>query len=270
MVEEERLLETAIAAARAAGAILRERFARPHEVTTKGLRNFVTEADVLAQDAIVAVIRARYPDHQIYTEESGQVLGSDPLHRWFVDPLDGTTNYARGIPYFSVSIAIECEGELQVGVIYDPLGERLFQAQAGEGAYLNDARLAVSERGRLIDALLDLGWARSQAARLECLRAAAILGPLLGSARTMGSAALGLAAVAAGWEEIFFHAELSPWDMAAGALLVCEAGGTVTTIAGGAWDVWAGGILASNGLLHAEVLRLLAQERQAAGIEETK
>ncbi len=267
------MLDTAIAAARAAGAILRERFARPHEVTSKGLRNLVTEADILAQDAIVATIRTRYPDHQIYTEESGQVLGNDPSHRWLVDPLDGTTNYARGIPYFSVSIAIERDGALQAGVIYDPLGERLFQAAAGEGAYLDGKRLAVSERADLIDAILDLGWARRQAARLECLRAADVLGPRLGSARTMGSAALGLAAVAAGWEEIFFHAELAPWDMAAGALLVREAGGMVTTIAGGVWDVWAGGILASNGLLHEEVLRLLAQSgapRVPGRVTETK
>lgn len=251
----ESLLETALAAARAAGQILRERFAGPHEVTSKGLRDLVTEVDLAAQEAIVARIRARFPGHQVWTEEAHRALGHDSSHRWFIDPLDGTTNYARGIPYFSVSIAVERGGELQVGVVYDPLGERLFHAATGEGAYLNGVRLAVSDRTRLIDALLDLGWARSQPARLGACRVAAAIGPYIGSARTMGSAALGLAAVAAGWEDVFFHPELAPWDMAAGVILVREAGGTVTTAEGREWDVFAGSCLASNGLLHQAALQ---------------
>ncbi len=252
------MLNTAVAAAVAAGRILKERFAGPHQVSVKGLRDLVTEADVLAQEAIIGVIRAHFPDHEIWSEEASRALGTDSTHRWLVDPLDGTTNYARGIPYFSVSIAVECWGELRAAVVYDPLGERLFQAGAGEGAFLNGERLQVSRRSELIDALLDLGWARSPQARNDSVRVAAALGPWIGSVRTMGSAALGLAAVAAGWEEIYYHPELSPWDMAAGVLLVREAGGTVATVRGEEWTPLSGGCLATNGRLHQEVLRRLA------------
>ncbi len=254
------MLETAMAAARAAGQILRDRFAQPHDVSSKGLRDIVTEVDVLAQGAIIAHIRARFPEHQIVTEEAAQPLGSDAAHRWLVDPLDGTTNYARGIPYFSTSIAAEREGALQVAVVYQPLGDRLFHAVRGEGAFLNGRRLRVSERQRLIDTLLDLGWARSRQARDLSARVARVVGPAIGSARTMGSAALGLAAVAAGWEDAFFHAELAPWDMAAGALLVREAGGTVTRPDGRPWDVFGGTCLATNGLVHQALVDIIAPQ----------
>jgi myo-inositol-1(or 4)-monophosphatase len=249
-----------MAAARAAGHILRERFAKPHDVSCKGLRDVVTEADFLAQEAIVAEIRTRFPTDQILTEEADRALGAESPRRWFVDPLDGTTNFARGIPYFSVSIAAASDGELLVAVVYEPLGDRLFQAVRGEGAYLDGQRLQVSERSRLIDTLLDLGWARSPAARDTSSRVARAVGPHIGSARTMGSAALGLAAVAAGWEDAFYHPELAPWDMAAGALLVREAGGTVTAGDGSPWDAFGRTCLASNGLLHHALVQLIAPE----------
>ncbi len=254
------MLSTAVAAARAAGQILRERFTRPHEVSAKGLRDIVTEADILAQEAIVAEIRSRFPEQQILTEEAAHALGDAAACRWFVDPLDGTTNYARGIPYFSVSIAVACQGELRLAVVYDPLRDRLFHAVQGEGAYLDGQRLHVSERSLLIEALLDLGWARSPAARDLSTRVARAVGPHVGSVRTMGSAALGLAAVAAGWEEAFFHPELAPWDMAAGVLLVREAGGTVTAADGGVWGLFGGTCLASNGLLQQALEALVAPE----------
>ena len=248
-----------MAAARAAGQILRERFAQPHEVSSKGPRDIVTEADLLAQEAILAQIRAHFPEHQILSEEARHSLGAAGAPcRWVVDPLDGTTNYARGIPCFCVSIAVECQGELQVGVVYEPLGDRLFHAVRGEGAYLNGRRVHVSGCARLIDTLLDLGWARSPQARDISTRAASALGPAIGSARTMGSAALGLAAVAAGWEDAFFHPELAPWDMAAGVLLVREAGGTVTLPNGGPWDLSSGMCLASNGTVHRALVELIA------------
>lgn len=256
------LLATAIAAAQAAGGILRDRFAKPHQVTSKGLRDLVTEADLLAQEAIVAEIRRRYPEHQIVTEEADRLLGADATHRWYIDPLDGTTNFSRGIPCFSVSIAVERHGRLEAGAVYEPLSERLFQATAGQGARLNGQRLQVSDRGQLIDALLDLGWARSQPARLASVRYAKALMPHVGSARTIGSAALGLAAVAAGWEDLFFHPELAPWDMAAGVLLIREAGGIVTAPDGGPWTPFVGGCLAGNGALHEQALQRLAPEQR--------
>ncbi|MGQ9683360.1 MAG: inositol monophosphatase family protein [Anaerolineae bacterium] len=251
------MLETAIAAARAAGEVLKERFAQPHEVRSKGLRDLVTEADLLAQDAILGIIRARYPAHQVLSEEAPAAEGADAGCQWFVDPLDGTTNYARGIPIFSVSIAVVAQGDLAVAVVYEPLGDRLFHAVRGQGACLNGQPLRVSARAALIEALLDLGWARSQPARLACLQAAHALGPHIGSARTLGSAALGLAAVAAGWEDVYYHPELAPWDVAAGILLVLEAGGQVSALDGSPWDLYGKGFLASNGVLHRQVLERL-------------
>ena len=252
------MLNTAIAAARAAGEIIKDRFAEAHQVTRKGLRDVVTETDYLAQEAIVARIRERFPEHRIVAEEAGYATGqgaSSP-YCWFIDPLDGTTNYSRGIPFFSVSIAVACNDDLQAGVIYDPLGDRLFQAARGEGAFLNGRPLRVSSRTQLLDALLNLGWARGPAARQTSIRMAQALGPLIGTVRTMGSAALGLAAVAAGWEDLFIQTELSPWDMAAGVLLVREAGGEVTAPDGGVWHVrQSGGCLASNGVLHQAALK---------------
>jgi myo-inositol-1(or 4)-monophosphatase len=265
----EELLQTTIAAAQAAGEVLKERFSRPHEVRSKGLRDLVTEADLLAQEAAVTVIRRRHTEHRIITEEGETLPGPESACRWYVDPLDGTTNFARGIPYFSVSVAVECCGELCAGAVYDPLGGRLFWARAGEGAFLNGAQLHVSRRDRLLDALLDLGWARSQRARQQCLRTALALGPEIGSVRTVGSAALGLAAVAAGWEDLYYHPELAPWDMAAGVLLIREAGGRVTATDGGEWHPFAGGCLASNGLLHQAVLLKLREfgARKLGGTE---
>lgn len=252
------MLEIAIAAAQAAGQILKARFAKPHEVTAKGFRDLVTEADVLAQDAIVTAIRAQFPSHQVLTEEADHILGSDATHRWFIDPLDGTTNYSRGVPHFAVSIAVEVEGEMHAGVVYDPLADRLFYAEAGEGAYLNGKRLHIGDRTAMIDALLDLGWARSRAGREMSLHAGHLLAPRVGTVRTMGSAALGLAMVAAGWEDLYYHPELSPWDMAAGVLLVREAGGRVTAADGGPWSPFSSGCLAGNSLLHRETLHCLA------------
>ncbi len=202
---------------------------------------------------------------------SGGVLGIVPKsylpsskeyyeNRWFIDPLDGTTNFARGIPYFAVSIALEEAGDLRLGVLYEPLGDHLFQAEAGQGAWLNGECLRVSECGHLIDAILDLGWGRGQAVRQASVGVAETLGPHIGVVRSMGSAALGLAAVAAGWEDAFYHPELASWDMAAGALLVREAGGVITRADGQPWDVSGGTCLASNGQVHEALVELIAPQ----------
>jgi myo-inositol-1(or 4)-monophosphatase len=244
------LLQTAITAARAAGEIIRERYARPHEVKVKGLRDLVTEVDLLAQEAILAHIRADFPTHQIMTEESTQVLGGQADYRWFIDPLDGTTNYARGLPSFATSIGVAHGSELVVGVVYDPLHDHLFTAERGQGAYLNGRRLRVSVQDELIDALMDLGWARNQQARKATVRVAAAIGERIGSVRNLGSAALGLAAIAAGWEDIYWHPDLCPWDDAAGALLVLEAGGKISDSRGAPWNVYTRDCLATNGRLH--------------------
>ena len=158
------LLETAIEAARQVGQVLVEQFGTPQEIKSKGMRDIVTRADLMAQAKAVEVIRARYPDHDILGEELDQMPGGASDYCWIVDPLDGTTNYSRGNPCFSVSIAVSYRWEVILGVVYDPFRDQLFQAQRGQYAYLNDHRIQVSAIKRLIDAIVGLDWAHKQEA----------------------------------------------------------------------------------------------------------
>ena len=168
-----RLLETAIETAREAGRVLVEQFGTPHEIKSKGLRDIVTTADMAAQAKAVEVIRSRYPDHDILSEELGQVPGRASEYCWIVDPLDGTTNYSRGNPCFSVSIAVSHREEVILGVVYDPLRDQLFRAQRGQHAYLNDHRIQVSAVERLMDAVIGLDWAHKQEVRCRAAQLAA-------------------------------------------------------------------------------------------------
>jgi myo-inositol-1(or 4)-monophosphatase len=251
------LVETAIEAARQVGQILLEEFGTPQEITIKGLRDIVTEADLAAQAKAVEVIRSRYPDHDILSEESGQMPGGASDYCWIVDPLDGTTNYSRGLPCFCVSIALSCRGEVIVGVVYDPLRDQLFRAQRGQGAYLNDDRIQVSAAERLIDAVIGLDWAHKQEVRCQVAQLVAQVAPEVGTLRSTGSAALGLCSVAAGWTDAYFNLSLKPWDVAAASVIIQEAGGAVSDLAGLPWHPKSGGCLASNGLIHDAMLALL-------------
>ena len=253
------MLETAIEAACQVGQILLEEFGRSHEIRNKGLRDIVTETDLAAQAKAIEIIGSQYPDHGIWAEEVGQTPDGASDYCWIVDPLDGTTNYARGVPCFSVSIALSHWGEVIVGVVYDPLRDQLFRAQRGQGAYLNDDRIQVSAAERLMDAVIGLDWAREQKLRSQMAQLVAEIAPGVWTLRSTGSAALGLCSVAAGWTDAYFHLSLKPWDVAAASVIIQEAGGAISDLAGLPWRPSSGGCLASNGLIHKAMLNLLTE-----------
>jgi myo-inositol-1(or 4)-monophosphatase len=260
----ESLRDVAVDAARRAGAFLRSRFGTRPAVSYKGSpTNLVTEMDRGAEDIILDAIRRRFPGHRILAEESGALPGGEPggePYRWIVDPLDGTTNYAHGFPIYGVSIALEHDGALALGVIYDPSREELFVAERGRGATLNGAPLRVSTTVALGQSLLGTSYPNDirEAPRDNLLEHAGLMYRCR-SVRSIGSAVLGLAAVAAGRLDGYWEQRLGPWDVAAGALLIREAGGTVTAVGGGPLDLAVPSITASNGLVHAEIVEALKE-----------
>jgi len=252
--------DVAVEAALQAGAFLRSRFGARHDVSYKGSpTNLVTEMDRGAEAIILEAIRTRFPDHGVLAEESGARSGTEP-HRWIVDPLDGTTNYAHGLPIYCVSIALELDGALAVGVLYDPSRDECFVAERGRGATLNGAPLRVSTTPALGLSLLGTSYPNDlRAAPRNNLAEHAALIQRCRSVRSLGSAALGLAAVAAGRLDGYWEQRLGAWDIAAGALLIREAGGTVTAVHGGPLDLAAPTIAASNGPIHSDLLQALKE-----------
>jgi len=254
-------LDFAVETARAAGQLVRERFHQRHTVTSKSSPvDLVTEADVASEQLIVARIRQRFPGHAILAEEGhaqGQKRRSP--HTWLIDPLDGTTNYAHGYPAFSIAIAVIAvaqRNEILLGVTYDPLRDELFTAQREGGAFLNGRRLRVSLTPRLNEALLATGFPYSRATEAQNnLGPFSHVMPRVRGVRRGGSAALDLAYVAAGRLDGYWEFWLSPWDWAAGSLLVTEAGGTVTDVAGAPWRPGTLNLIATNGHLHEELRR---------------
>jgi myo-inositol-1(or 4)-monophosphatase len=248
----------AVRAARKAGSVILRHHGRIDRLTVaeKSANDFVSEVDRAAEQAIIEIIRKAYPDHAILAEESGLRAGSD--YRWLIDPLDGTTNFLHGFPQFSVSIALEHRGRGVSAVVYDPLREELFVADQGGGAYLNDHRIRVSGQKGLPGALIGTGIPfRDQShidAYLAMLRA--MVRDTAGIRRP-GSAALDFAYVASGRLDGFWELGLSPWDFAAGALLVREAGGTVTDLSGGDHHMETGNVIAGGMKVHADMLQTL-------------
>ena len=257
-------LQSALEAALAAGDVLRRKFPQAREVQSKGWRDIVTDADLAAQEAITDSLVPRFPDYAMLSEEGQPDVDlSAPVPTWVIDPLDGTTNYARQFPSFCVAIALVHRGETQLGVIHDPLRRETFFAERGRRAFVRreagpDTPLHVSavvDRG---EALVGVDWARDPATRQ---RVADSLGRVAAACRTvraLGSAALGLAYLAAGRLDGYYHLALKPWDVAAGALIVTEAGGVLSTPDGGAWRLGMEQLVASNGGLHTALLRTLA------------
>lgn len=251
------LLEVAVHAAREAGDIQRHWLRKDKGIELKGEINLVTEVDRRCEARIIAIIREDFPQHNILTEESLLPALASP-YRWIVDPLDGTTNYAHGYPCFSTSIALELEGEVIVGAIYDPLLEELFTAQREKGAFLNGERISVSATRRLTDSLICTGFPYD--IRENPNNNLDHFNTLIMEARAIrrdGSAALDLCYVAAGRFDGFWELRLNPWDMAAGKLLVEEAGGAVTDFLGGSLNIDGTEILATNGKIHEEMIRVL-------------
>jgi len=252
----KKALETAVEAARRAGRVIAEAYPGSRTITAKGYRDLVTNTDIAAEAVILDFIRSRFPDHTIVSEEAGgSGLSSD--YTWVVDPLDGTTNYAHHHPVFAVSIALLEEGEPIIGVIYDPLRDEMFVAQRGGGVRLNGGPLQVSSVASLGEAMVGLDWGHSNEVRSRILAYLHELAPRCGTLRVLGSAALALAYVAAGWLDAYFHLGLKPWDSAAGMLIVTEAGGRCSTLEGKPYRVHLPDCLATNSLIHGEFLDLM-------------
>jgi myo-inositol-1(or 4)-monophosphatase len=251
------MLDIAIQAARAAGHYVREQYHQPQKVSVKGFRDIVTEADLHAEAITLEIIRAGCPDARFVTEETHhQVADYGDAPTWYIDPIDGTTNFARGLPMFSVSVAMARGGQVQCGAVYDPLLDQMFYAERGAGAFLNGRRLRVSERATLSDSVVTLNFPRDQAARIQTGAFLARVLPQIDGCRSRGSAALGFCAVATGWTEVYFQYTLLPWDVAAGILLVEEAGGRVSDLRGRGYALDTPDWLVTNGLVHQAMLDL--------------
>ena len=253
----------AIEAARAAGELLLSELAGARRIAFKGApTNLVTEMDARAEALILDRLRAAFPDDAILSEEMGGASGPSG-RRWIVDPLDGTTNYAHGLPLFGVSIALEADGRVVLGVVYDPVHDELFVAERGAGAFVNDKKLAVSRATTLDESLLATGFPYNiRETDDNNLREYAAFSVRAQGARRLGSAVLYLAWVAAGRFDGYWELRVGPWDVAAGSLLVEEAGGRVTGLDGAPLDIERPTVLASNGIIHDEMLAVLREVRK--------
>ncbi len=256
-MKTEHELEIAIRAARKAGEIMLERFGKAHDIAHKGTVDLVTEADRLAEEAIIGLLEREFPGYGILSEEASPDAAESDA-RWVIDPLDGTTNYARGFPHFGTSIALELNGEVALGVVYNPLLDELFTAQRGKGATLNGKPIHVSGVAELGQALLSSGtpydvWERPDvyARPWDALTVKTL------AMRQSGSAALDFCYVAMGRTDAHFEVDLSPWDVAAGCLIVMEAGGKVTDYKGNPFSIHAPDFFASNGILHELIMQYL-------------
>jgi len=250
-------LATAVEAVVRAGELQIAKFGTGVRVDKKGAIDLVTEVDVEVERMFRALVAERFPEHDVLAEEFNTVP-TGASHRWVFDPLDGTTNFAHGVPIFCASLALEIDGATVVGAVYDPNRKELFTAEAGEGARLNGRPLQVSASATVLDAMLVTGFPYSvQQHADEFLK---VFGQVLRRARAvrrLGSAAIDICWVAAGRMEGFWEASLKPWDTAAAALILKEAGGRVTGMDGGPWQPEREDILATNGLIHNECLEIL-------------
>jgi len=259
-----KFLAAAIEAALRAGAIQRARYGQRISVEHKGVLDLVTEVDRACEDAILDVLRSRFPDHDVVAEETASAR-TGSRHVWFVDPLDGTTNFAHGYPFFCASVALAVDGTVVAAAIHDPLRDELFSAERGSGAHLNGRRLAVSGAGDLLSSMLVTGFPYDLRDDVE--GALRLFRRFIAEARAIrrdGAAALDLAYLAAGRIDGFWEEKLKPWDMMAGKLLVEEAGGRVTRFDGSPTLARADEVLASNGRIHDAMLAVVRGAPPAA------
>jgi myo-inositol-1(or 4)-monophosphatase len=254
------LLNVMVKAARLAGRTLKRDFGEVEhlQVSLKGPANFVTAADRKAEEILRAELAKARPGYGFVGEETGRHDGSDATHLWIVDPLDGTTNFLHGIAQFAISVALEREGAIVAGLIYNPATDEMFLAERGKGAFLNDKRLRVAGRRRLADSVISCGLPHLGRGDLELnRREMAAVQEKVAGLRRFGSAALDLAFIAAGRFDGYWERGLSPWDMAAGILLVREAGGYVTDLQGKDTMLATGDIIAGNEIIHRDLLGAL-------------
>ena len=255
------MLNIAVKAARAAGSIINrgaldvERL----QVTSKGVNDFVTEVDQAAEQAVIEVLLTAYPGHAILAEESGRQHGAQHSeYLWIIDPLDGTTNFIHGLPQYAVSIALAFRGKIEQAVVYDPTRNDLFFASKGRGAFLNDRRLRVSKRLRMAEALIGTGFPFRKGDNLQrYLKIMEAVMSQCAGMRRPGAAALDLCYVAAGWYDGFFETGLSPWDVAAGSLLVTEAGGLIGNFTGEADYLYQREVVAGCPKIYGQLVQLL-------------
>jgi myo-inositol-1(or 4)-monophosphatase len=258
------LLNVMTAAARKAGRSLKRDFGEIEQlqVSLKGPANFVTAADRRVEEILLAELTKARPGYGFLGEEGGRRDGDDKSHCWIVDPLDGTTNFLHGIPQFAISIGLEREGVIVAGVIYNPANEELFTAERGKGAFLNDQRLRVAARRRMDDAVMACGIPHFGRGDLVLFRhELAVIQERVAGLRRFGAAALDLAWVAAGRLDAYWERDLSPWDMAAGILMVREAGGFATDLDGGDAIFAKRQIVAGNEFLHRDLMAALKEAR---------
>lgn len=259
------MLNIAIEAAKQAGKFLKQNLGKVRDIQRKSgqERNLVTEIDKRSEEIIIETIKKHYPTHDILAEESGKSQGQESNYKWIIDPLDGTTNYTHGLPIFCVSIGVERKEEIIAGVIYDPNNDELFTAEKGKGAFLNSKRIRVSQTDSLSQSLLVTGFPYNITENPDyavehfinfLMKAQAV--------RRLGSAALDLAYIASGRFDGFWEVALNPWDMAAGILIVSEAGGKVSNFSGDIFSIYHKQILASNEKVHDEMVRVFKQLAQ--------
>ncbi|MBF0224521.1 MAG: inositol monophosphatase [Desulfobacterales bacterium] len=254
----EAIQRTAIKAAFRSGKVLKSHFGALSEIRKKGNIDLVTKADIESEDIIVRTIRERFPEHYILAEERGLEMSSLSSCKWIIDPLDGTTNFAHNLPMHAVSIAFTMNDEVMVGVILNPQTGELFSAIKGKGAFLNNSPIHVSKSEYISESLLVTGFPYDFKDNINpilkrfetCLKASR-------GVRRLGSAALDLCFVACGRFDCFWEQNLKTWDTAAGFLIVCEAGGTITDFSNGSYNPEKNEILATNGLIHKEMIELL-------------
>ena len=256
------MLDFAIRVAQDAGRLLRDRVGTRIDIEHKGVINIVTDVDLASEQLIRDRISTHYPRHQILAEEGG-LDASASEYRWIVDPLDGTTNFAHGYPVFCVSIALEHRGEILLGVVYDPMRDELFAAERGGGSSLNNRPIRVSRIDDLLQSLLSTGFPYDiKTSTLKNLDHWSNFAMNAQALRRDGAAALDLCYVACGRFDGFWELNLSPWDTAAGALIVEEAGGRVTNFKGDKFSNYTPQVLASNGLIHDRMIEVLAMSEK--------
>ena len=251
-------LEAALSAARRAGEVLRAAFGTEHAITYKGEVDLLTEVNEEAERVIREELLGTFPTYGMLAEEGGELAGEED-DRWIVDPLDGTTNYAHGLPIFCVSIALERSGEVVLGVVHDPMHEETFVAERGRGAFLNGELIRVSNTDELIRALIATGFPYDRAEMPEALELFGHLAATTQGMRRLGSAALDLCYVASGRIDGYYERGIWPWDLAAGSVILEEAGGKLTNYRGGKLDLGGREIVSSNGRLHPAMTKLMGE-----------
>jgi len=255
MEELAKIKEVAVSVAQEAGNYARQRMGHLKQVSQKsGRTDLVTDVDKKCEEIIIDRIKKDFPAHSILAEESGE-HSREAAHKWVIDPLDGTTNYAHSFPVFCVSIGVMLNDKVKLGVVYDPSREELFMAEDGKGAFLNGKKIKVSGTKALQDSLVVTGFAYNIQGKIANVEYFKKMLEITQAIRRLGSAALDLCYVACGRFDGFWEFGLNPWDMAAGQLVVKEAGGIVTTMRGGPFDIFKKDITATNGIIHDEMLK---------------